>query len=54
MGSARWNPHDWDRYAATTSSKSRDAIFASRGMNPDFDPKKIALRESVDSDVNPH
>ena len=53
MGSARWNPADWDRYAASTSSKSRDAIFASRGMNPAFDPKKITLRESVDSDANP-
>lgn len=53
MGSARWNPADWDRYAATTSTKSRDAIFASRGMNAAFDPKNITLRESVDSDVNP-
>src|SRR5690349_18164246 len=53
MGSARWNPSDWDRYAATTSTKSRDAIFASRTMNPAFDPKNISLRESVDSDLNP-
>ncbi|MBE1162299.1 hypothetical protein [Dyella acidiphila] len=53
MGSARWNPADWDRYAATTSTKSRDAIFASRGMNSAFDPKTITMRESVDSDVNP-
>ncbi|HEX7816513.1 hypothetical protein [Dyella sp.] len=53
MGSARWNPSDWDRYAASTSSKSRGAIFASRGMHAALDPKNITLRESVDSDLNP-
>lgn len=53
MGSARWNPADWGRYAATTSTKSRDAIFAARGMSPALDPRNIALRESVDSALNP-
>lgn len=53
MGSARWNPSDWDHYATTSSTKTRDAIFTSRTLRPDLDPKTITLRESVDSDLNP-
>lgn len=53
MGSARWSSSDWDHYSARTSTKSRDAIFESRGMRPEYDPKNIKVRESLDSDANP-
>jgi hypothetical protein len=53
MGSARWDPTDWDNYSAATSTKSRATIFTSRSMRPEFDPRLIKVRESVDSDFNP-
>lgn len=53
MGSARWNPSDWDAYTTTTRTKDRAAIFTAGGLNPDFDPRRIAMRESVDSPANP-
>jgi len=53
MGSARWSSSDWDHYSARTSTKSRDAIFESRGMRPEYDPKNIKILESLDSDANP-
>lgn len=53
MGSSRWNPDDWSRYASSTSTKSRDEIFTSRSLKPAYDPKLITVRESVDSDANP-
>ena len=54
MGSSRMDPRDWDRYASTTRSKSTAAIYTSRGINPDLDPRGITVRESCDSDVNPN
>lgn len=53
MGSARWNPSDWDDYAANTSTQARATIFASRSLKPDLDPRNIKVRESVDSALNP-
>lgn len=53
MGSARWNPSDWDTYSTHTRTKDRSAIFTAHGMNPDFDPRHIKVRESVDSVANP-
>lgn len=54
MGSARWSDSDWGSYASSTSTKSRDAIFTSRGMKDALNPLNIAMRESVDSDLNPN
>jgi hypothetical protein len=53
MGSARWDPTDWDSYASTTKGKDRATVFASRAMVADLDPRNITVRESVDSDANP-
>lgn len=53
MGSTRWNEASYARYSADTSSKSREEIFTSRNLDPDLDPAKIKVRESVDSEANP-
>lgn len=54
MGYARWNDGDWNRYAAGLRGKSRSEMFRSRGMVPEFDPERIDVRESRDSDYNPN
>jgi hypothetical protein len=54
MGHGRWNPNDWVSYAArTTHGRSAAEIFSARGMQPAFDPTRIAVRESRDSPENP-
>lgn len=53
MGTARWNPGDWDAYVSKTKGKSAADLFASRKIAADMDPRKIAFRESQDSDINP-
>ena len=52
MGTARWNPDDWDDYVATTSKKSARDLFAKK-LNKDLDPRLVKMRESCDSDLNP-
>ena len=54
MGYARWNDDDWSRYAAGLRGKSRSQVFRSRGLAPEFDPERIDVRESRDSDFNPN
>ena len=54
MGSARWDPGHWASYSAKTVGRSRAHIFRSGGLVPEFDPKRIALRESRDSAPNPN
>ncbi len=54
MGNGRWNASAWASYsAATVSGRSRGAIFTSVRMQDAYDPAKITLRESRDSDDNP-
>lgn len=53
MGSARWDPSDWSAYATSTTGKSTDAVFASRGIDKDLNPFGVTVRESRDSDLNP-
>lgn len=53
MGNARWSPDDWTTYTKATAHKPHAAVFTSRGMHADLDPKTITVRESVDSDANP-
>ncbi|WP_282605822.1 hypothetical protein [Pelagibius sp. Alg239-R121] len=54
MGNGRWDASAWANYSATTiSGRSRRAIFTSNAMKDDYDPAKISLRESRDSDDNP-
>ncbi|HCB15330.1 MAG TPA: hypothetical protein DEP36_17430 [Gammaproteobacteria bacterium] len=53
MGTARWNPSDWSAYAASTSRKTTDAVFASRSLDNDLNPFGVVTRESRDSALNP-
>lgn len=54
MGTSRWSPEDWTSYSKSTSSKTREEIFRSRGMKENLDPKFISVRESRDSVLNPN
>lgn len=55
MGDGRWNASDWTAYASTnTVGKSKAEIFTSRNMKPEYDPAKIAMRESRDGKDNPN
>lgn len=53
MGSSRWNPDAWTSYTKTTTTKTRDAIFTTRGMKDYLNPLGVAIRESRDSTANP-
>jgi hypothetical protein len=56
MGGGRFDPGTWTNYSTTTrsyASKTVDEIYADR-LDESVDPKKIKLRESRDSDVNPN
>jgi hypothetical protein len=52
MGYSRYKPSDWTAHVDTTSTKKREEIFTSRGLDNDLDPKNV-IRESRDSDKNP-
>lgn len=54
MGTSRWSPEDWTSYSKSTSSKTREEIFSSRGMKENLYPKFISVRESRDSVLNPN
>lgn len=53
MGTARWDATDWSAYAASTTHKTTDAVFAARAIDPELNPLGVALRESRDSALNP-
>ena len=54
MGGGSWTAKDWASYASVNiSGKSASAIYKSKGINPNYDPKKIAVRESCDSAEHP-
>ncbi len=56
MGAGRFSPTDWDSFSTTkTVGRSTAAVFTSRGLNENLDPKKIknGIRESRDSTDNP-
>lgn len=52
MGSGAWNPSGWSAYAAKTAATKAtvDDIYTSTHMHEDLDPKKVAVRESRDTD----
>lgn len=56
MGSGRWDDKAWERYATThvSNKKTVDAIYTSKTMDSDLDPKNIKMRESCDSVDNPN
>lgn len=53
MGYARWSDTDWADFATSKAAKSSSEIFTTSGLRDEFDPAKIDLRESRDSDENP-
>ncbi len=54
MGAGRWSQSSWDAYASRhVHGRSRDELFTARRMDPQFDPARIAMRESRDSEDNP-
>ncbi|MCW3782481.1 hypothetical protein [Defluviimonas salinarum] len=54
MGNGRWDAADWQSYSnSNVTGKSQAQVFTSRSMKPEFDPAKIAMRESRDSADNP-
>lgn len=53
MGYSRNDPDDWAKYATKTATKTTAQVFTARGMEDDFNPKNITLRESRDSIANP-
>lgn len=54
MGNGRWDANAWNSYATSnTAGKSQGQIFTSRSMKAEYDPAKIAFRESRDSADNP-
>jgi len=55
MGMGRFNTADWTRYNHEhVDGRSRAEIFGATGMDPRYDPAVFAMRESRDSDINPH
>lgn len=56
MGSGRWDSTRWDSYASKKvhNKKTVDAIYTSRGLKDDLNPKNIKMRESCDSKDNPN
>lgn len=55
MGGGSWDHKNWKDYTDTRSysTKSVDAIYDRRTIDPDLDPKGVKVRESRDSVDNP-
>jgi hypothetical protein len=53
MGFSRWSDSDWAAFASGKASKSSAEIFTTSSLREEFDPARIELRESRDSDKNP-
>jgi hypothetical protein len=54
MGRGTFDPSAYRSFAASTSGKTTEEIYTSRGMNKLLDPKGVSIRESVDSDEHPN
>ena len=54
MGNTTYDHKDWTAYANTVKTKNTSQIFTSRGIDDSLDPRKITVRESCDSAVNPN
>src|SRR4051812_36458005 len=54
MGSGSFDAGLYRAYTSTTTGKTTDEVFASRGMNKLLDPKGVKMRESRDSTDNPN
>lgn len=53
MGNGRYSQDSWAATSSARSTKSRAEIFTQRSIHEMFDPKKIVIRESMDSPDNP-
>jgi len=53
MGGGSWSPSSWATHATATASMSRSALYSSRGIKKELDPKGVAVRESRDSTEHP-
>lgn len=54
MGTSRWDDSAWMSHTSSVKTKTREEIFSSSHMSEKFDPKKITVRESRDSALNPN
>ena len=54
MGMGSWNADSYANVSVARSKKSREEVFQQRSINKDFDPKRVVMRESCDSDDNPN
>ncbi len=54
MGTSRWDDSAWVSHTSSVKTKTREEIFSSSHMLEKFDPKKITVRESRDSALNPN
>ncbi|EPP7233558.1 hypothetical protein ACTOJ1_000463 [Shigella flexneri] len=54
MGTSRWDDSAWVSHTSSVKTKTREEIFSSSHMSEKFDPKKITVRESRDSALNPN
>jgi hypothetical protein len=54
MGGQKFDPRVYANYQKSTHNKSTSQIFTQRKMHKDLDPMNVKVRESCDSDVNPH
>lgn len=54
MGTSRWDDSAWVCHTSSVKTKTREEIFSSSHMLEKFDPKKITVRESRDSALNPN
>jgi hypothetical protein len=57
MGSGSYSSKDWKTFSTSKGyhkrSTTTDHIYSKRSIDPDLDPKKFSIRESVDSPDNP-
>lgn len=56
MGSGSWSSEDWKAYASKKGVYTEDArsIYSARNMKKELDPKRVAFRESCDSEEHPN
>jgi hypothetical protein len=58
MGSGGYSRSAWTSFSTSRKyddpKTTVDDVYASKGMDPDLDPKNFSVRESVDGDDNPN
>ena len=53
MGAGRFDPDAYRTFTANTATKSTHQIYDTKGLKDSLNPRKIKVRESRDSDINP-